>query len=63
MRLMILICAHLQVLQKAMQHEISEKYFNEPVDPEALGLPEYRKIIKVHQYSFDVDTNLMHGAA
>lgn len=30
-----------------MQHEIAEAYFNEPVDAEALGIPEYRRIITV----------------
>jgi hypothetical protein len=30
-----------------MQHEIAESFFNEPVDPDALGIPEYRDIITV----------------
>jgi hypothetical protein len=30
-----------------MQHEFAEAYFNEAVDPEALGIPDYFDIIKV----------------
>ena len=29
-----------------MQHEIADSFFNEPVDPEELEIPEYRDIIK-----------------
>ncbi len=29
-----------------MEHEIAETFFNDPVDPDALGIPEYRDIIK-----------------
>ena len=36
----------LQVLKKVMEHEIAETFFNDPVDPDALGIPEYRDIIK-----------------
>lgn len=36
-----------QVLQRAMQHEVASAFFNEPVDPEALGIPEYRDVIQV----------------
>ena len=36
-----------QVLQKSMQHDIAQAYFNEPVDAEVLGIPEYRGIITV----------------
>lgn len=36
-----------RVLKKGMQHEIAVNYFNEPVDAEGLGIPEYREIIKV----------------
>ncbi len=39
----------MQVLKKVMQHEIAESFFNEPVDPDALGIPEYREIIRVRQ--------------
>ncbi|CAL8463497.1 g3031 [Coccomyxa elongata] len=35
-----------KVLKKVMQHEIAESFFNEPVDPDALGIPEYREIIR-----------------
>lgn len=35
------------MLKKVMQHEIAESFFNEPVDPDALGIPEYREIIRV----------------
>lgn len=30
-----------------MQHEIAESFFNDPVNPEALGIPEYREIVQV----------------
>ena len=30
-----------------MQHENAEAFFNEAVDPEALGIPDYFDIIKV----------------
>jgi hypothetical protein len=30
-----------------MQHEMAESFFNEPVDAEGLGIPEYREIVKV----------------
>lgn len=30
-----------------MQDIDAKRYFNEPVDPDALGIPEYRTIIKV----------------
>lgn len=30
-----------------MQHEVAEAYFNEPVDAEGLGIPEYHDLIKV----------------
>ena len=36
-----------QVLQKSMQHDIAQAYFNEPVDAEGLGIPEYLRIITV----------------
>ena len=36
-----------QVLKKVMQHEIAESFFNDPVNPEALGIPEYREIVQV----------------
>lgn len=32
-----------------MQHEIAQSYFNEPVDAEGLGIPEYRGIITVRR--------------
>ena len=38
----------LQVLKKVMQHEIAESFFNEPVDPDALGIPEYRDFVQVN---------------
>ena len=31
-----------------MQHEIAESFFNDPVDPDALGIPEYRDIVQVN---------------
>ena len=37
-----------QVLKKVMQHEIAESFFNDPVDPHALGIPEYRDIVQVN---------------
>ena len=37
-----------QVLKKVMQHEIAESFFNEPVDPDALGIPEYRDFVQVN---------------
>ncbi|KAK9815856.1 hypothetical protein WJX72_010824 [[Myrmecia] bisecta] len=36
----------LKVLRRVMQHELAVSYFNEPVDPDALGIPEYRDLIK-----------------
>ena len=36
-----------QVLKKVMQHEIAESFFNDPVNPDALGIPEYREIVQV----------------
>ena len=33
-----------------MQHDYAEAYFNEPVNPEALGIPDYFDIIKVSCY-------------
>ena len=30
-----------------MQHEIAESFFNDPVNPDALGIPEYREIVQV----------------
>lgn len=36
-----------QVLKETRRHEIARLYFNRPVDPDALGIPEYRVIIKV----------------
>ena len=44
-----LIAAMPQVLKKVMQHEIAESFFNEPVDPDALGIPEYREIVQVRK--------------
>lgn len=32
-----------------MRHELAETYFNEPVDAEALGIPEYHNVITVLQ--------------
>ena len=40
-----------QVLKRIMQHEFAEAYFNEAVDPEALGIPDYFDIIKVRTAS------------
>lgn len=31
-----------------MQDVDAKRYFNEAVDPDALGIPEYRTIIKVY---------------
>jgi hypothetical protein len=36
-----------QTLRDIMTHEYADLYFNEPVDAEALGIPEYYKEIKV----------------
>ncbi len=30
-----------------MQHDYAEAFFNEPVNPEALGIPDYFDFIKV----------------
>ena len=38
--------AALQVVQAIMQHEVSTLLFNVPVDPIALGIPDYLKVIK-----------------
>jgi hypothetical protein len=38
--------AALQVVQGIMQHEVSTLLFNVPVDPVALGIPDYLKVIK-----------------
>jgi len=37
----------LQVLKRIMQHDYAEAFFNEPVNPEALGIPDYFDFIKV----------------
>jgi hypothetical protein len=31
-----------------MKNDFCQLYFNDPVDPEALGIPQYREIIKVN---------------
>ena len=36
-----------QALKETRRHRIARAYFNRPVDPDALGIPEYRDIIKV----------------
>ena len=36
----------MQVLKRVMQEEKALSFFNEPVDPDALGIPEYRQIVK-----------------
>lgn len=36
-----------KLLRKLMQDVDAKRYFNEPVDPDAFGIPEYREIIKV----------------
>jgi len=41
----------LQLLRRLMQEEDAKRYFNEAVDPDALGIPEYRTIIKALQSS------------
>ena len=35
------------MLQQAMRHEMAERFFNEPVDAVALGIPDYHEVIKV----------------
>ena len=46
-----------QALKAAMQHEIADSFFNEPVDPEELEIPEYRDIIKArHAQQSCMDT-------
>jgi hypothetical protein len=47
LQLIRLLVPIVQVLKRVMQHEIAESFFNEPVDAEALGIPEYREIIRV----------------
>jgi hypothetical protein len=36
-----------QVLRAIMRNEFCQLFFNDPVDPEALGIPQYREIVKV----------------
>ena len=36
-----------QAVRNLMANEIAISFFNEPVDPDALGIPEYRDVIKV----------------
>ena len=52
-----------QVLQRAMQHDVAEAYFNEPVDAEALGIPEYRDIIMVRLESKQLNDRAMPALA
>ncbi len=52
-----------QVLQRAMQHEVASAFFNEPVDPEALGIPEYRDVIQVSRRTLvRLDTDRVEAA-
>lgn len=45
-----------------MQHKVAVDYFNEPVDPVALGIPEYFETVKVRNQwgmlGFVLDVNL-----
>ena len=36
----------LKAVRAAMRHEWGRLYFNEPVDAEALGIPEYPEVVK-----------------
>jgi hypothetical protein len=35
-----------QVLRAVMKNDFATLYFNDPVDPDALGIPQYREVIK-----------------
>lgn len=35
-----------KVVQATMKHQGAKLLFNQPVDPEALGLPDYLKVVK-----------------
>ena len=37
---------HQQVLYRVMQLSAAQAFFNEPVDPDALGIPEYKTVVK-----------------
>lgn len=36
-----------RVVAQTMEHEFAQMLFNEPVDPDALGLPDYFDVVKV----------------
>jgi hypothetical protein len=38
-----------KVVEQTMNHECAQVLFNDPVDPVALGLPDYFDVIKVSQ--------------
>lgn len=35
-----------KVIQSTMKHKSAKLLFNQPVDPEALGLPDYFEVVK-----------------
>lgn len=43
----VLCCGGIKALRSVMRLKAAQTFFNRPVDPDALGIPEYRQIVKV----------------
>ena len=48
-------------LELAMASDLAQAYFNDPVDPEALGIPEYYEVIKTPMDLGTCKAKLMRG--
>ena len=50
-----------QILALVMDHEVAKAHFNEPVDPLALGIPDYPEVIKVWRRKVQIYIYYMQG--
>jgi len=48
-------------LELGMASDLAQAYFNDPVDPEALGIPEYYEVIKTPMDLGTCKAKLMRG--
>lgn len=50
-----------KVVQGTMKHRGAKLLFNQPVDPEALGLPDYFKVVKTPMDLGTISQRLLGG--